>query len=130
MLFRSQGYANGGNGLASSISGSSIYYSGGGGGGATSFIYGGGGIGGSGGGGNGGYVDYSGSPVGATDGSANTGGGGGGAYNTGANGGSGIVIIRYSDAYDDAQSTTGSPTYAKTGGYKIYTFTGSGTITF
>ena len=65
-----------------------------------------------------------------SNGGANTGGGGGGAFNTCANGGSGIVIIRYADTYDDAQSTTGSPAYAKTGGYKIYTFTGSGTITF
>ena len=46
------------------------------------------------------------------------------------NGGSGIVIIRYANTYPDATSTTGSPTYTNTGGYKIYKFTGSGTITF
>jgi hypothetical protein len=27
-------------------------------------------------------------------------------------------------------STTGSPTYASTGGYNVYTWTGSGSITF
>jgi hypothetical protein len=40
------------------------------------------------------------------------------------------VIIRYSNSNADAVSTTGSPTLTNTGGYKIYTFTGSGTITF
>jgi hypothetical protein len=51
--------------------------------------------------------------------------------NTGAfNGGSGIVIIRYANTYADATATTGSPTFTNTGGYKIYKFTASGTITF
>ena len=69
-------------------------------------------------------------------GTANLGGGGGGGNaNTvtgfaGGNGGAGVVIIRYSDAFLLADSTTGSPTVATTGGYNIYTFTGSGTITF
>jgi hypothetical protein len=40
------------------------------------------------------------------------------------------VIIRYPNTYPDAVSTTGSPTFTNTGGYKIYTFTGSGSITF
>jgi hypothetical protein len=40
------------------------------------------------------------------------------------------VIIRYADSYDAAASTTGSPTVTTTGGYRIYTFTGSGSITF
>ena len=75
--------ANGGVGLANSITGSSVYYSGGGGGGV---YYGGSGAGGNGGGGAGGGT--------ATAGTANTGGGGGGGA-TGAQGGSGIVIIRY-----------------------------------
>jgi hypothetical protein len=69
-------------------------------------------------------------------GTANTGGGGGGggggypSLPAGGNGGSGVVIIRYSDAYADAKSTTGSPTFTQTGGYKIYKFTSNGSITF
>jgi hypothetical protein len=46
------------------------------------------------------------------------------------NGGSGIVIIRYPDNYDAAASTTGSPTVTVSGGYRIYTWTSSGSITF
>jgi hypothetical protein len=45
-------------------------------------------------------------------------------------GGSGIVIIRYSNSFADAVATTGSPAFANTGGFKIYTWTGSGSITF
>lgn len=84
----------GGNGLASSISGSSVFYAGGGGSGTYA---GAGGAGGSGGGGVG-----STNSGGAGNGAPNTGGGGGG---TGCNvsgisgpagsGGSGIVIVRY-----------------------------------
>jgi len=84
----------GGNGVATSISGTSTTYAGGGGGsshnsaGATS------GAGGTGGGGTGSTTVAA-----ATNGTANTGGGGGGAR-TGAGqtrgtGGSGIVIVRY-----------------------------------
>jgi hypothetical protein len=59
---------------------------------------------------------------------ANTGGGAGGTGGAvigaaGASGGSGVVIL---DAGRVAASTTGSPTLSGT----IYTFTGSGTITF
>jgi hypothetical protein len=54
----------------------------------------------------------------------------GGANGPGGAGGSGIVIIRWSTAYLQAASTTGSPSYSSTGGYHIYTFTGSGSITF
>jgi hypothetical protein len=32
--------------------------------------------------------------------------------------------------YDAATSTTGSPTVVVSGGYRYYTFTGNGTITF
>jgi hypothetical protein len=78
---------NGGTGLTSSISGSSLVYAGGGGGGAVFNR----GLGGSGGGGNGGSRS-----LGGSAGASNTGGGGGGnGESTGSNGGSGIVIIRY-----------------------------------
>jgi hypothetical protein len=40
------------------------------------------------------------------------------------------VIIRYPDSFIAATSTTGSPTIATTGGYRIYTFTATGSITF
>jgi len=103
----------GGAGIANSYSGSSVFYAGGG--GAWNRA------GGSGGGGTG----YS------TAGSANTGGGGGGGGggSVGYSGGSGIVIIRYSDVHS-AAVTTGSPIYTVAGGFRIYKFTSSGTITF
>jgi hypothetical protein len=66
-------------------------------------------------------------------GTANTGGGGGGTDYPGGNsgaGGSGIVIIRYLDTYAEPTSTTGSPTITVAGGYRIYTWTTSGSITF
>jgi len=82
----------GGNGVAYTISGSSVTYAGGGGGGG----YGGAaGNGGPGGGGAGGGP----SPRNGSAASANTGSGGGGggypAYGSGGAGGSGIIIIRY-----------------------------------
>jgi len=92
---------NGGNGITSAISGVSLTYSGGGGGG-TSGNQGVAGVGGTGGGGTGGNKNTSVPSAGQT----NRGGGGGGGsgygtssdsniYSNGANGGSGIVIIRY-----------------------------------
>lgn len=116
----------GGNGLQSSISGTATYYAGGGGGaGAGSFDSNNGGLGGLGGGGNGGQAGW-GQYGRGSNGSANTGGGGGGNYA----GGSGIVIIRYPDTYDAATATTGSPTVTVSGGYRIYKWTSSGSITF
>jgi hypothetical protein len=40
------------------------------------------------------------------------------------------VVIRYSSNYAQATSTTGSPTYTNSGGYIVYRWTTSGTITF
>lgn len=104
-------------------------YAGGGGGGANGSISAN--SGGAGGGGAGGKA------ANGTSGTANTGGGGGGTGKTsnaqtftGGNGGSGVVIIRYANTLPDAASTTGSPTYTNSGGYKTYKFTGSGTITW
>jgi len=80
----------GGIGLAYDISGSTVHYAGGGGGGgSTSSPFGSGGLGGGGNGGNDGTAPTPGTP--------NTGGGGGGGNNSqsGADGGSGIVIVRY-----------------------------------
>jgi hypothetical protein len=48
----------------------------------------------------------------------------------GGNGGTGIVVIRYASTFADAVSTTGSPSFSNSGGYKVYTFTGSGSIVF
>jgi hypothetical protein len=48
----------------------------------------------------------------------------------GGAGGSGVVIIRYADSYNAAASTTGTPTVTVAGGYRVYSWTGSGSITF
>jgi hypothetical protein len=127
----------GGAGLASSITGSSITYAGGGGGGAAGAGTGVVAAGGAGGGGAGG----SGTPAGnnpnaigtlPTAGTANRGGGGGGTayYAAAVSGGSGIVVLRYPNTYPNPSATSGSPTVANTGGYKIYTFNSTGSITF
>lgn len=94
----------GGDGISSSITGTSTRYGGGGGGGGSSARGGsatGGGAGGLGGGGTGATYDGS-STVQATQGTNNRGGGGGGGTGTGgasasvsAAGGSGIIIVRY-----------------------------------
>ena len=126
----------GGTGLALQITGSCVYYSGGGGGG----VGGGGnapghygGAGGAGGGGKG--SDYSSSyPSGGTAnvvGTTNTGGGGGGGGASfpalaGANGGSGIVIVRYPGS---VQYYTGGTVWASYDGYVVHSFISSGTLT-
>jgi hypothetical protein len=38
--------------------------------------------------------------------------------------------LRYSNVYKAAASSTGSPTITNTGGFRIYQWTGSGSITF
>jgi hypothetical protein len=40
------------------------------------------------------------------------------------------VIFKYADSFAPAASTTGSPTYVVSGGFNLYTFTASGSITF
>lgn len=116
----------GGNGTASSISGSSVTYAGGGGGYGDI-------LGGNPGTGGGGFGTSLTNDPPSTAGTANTGGGGGagrtGAY-VGKAGGSGIVIIRYADSFAAATSTTGSPTITVAGGYRVYQWTSSGSITF
>jgi len=117
------------------------YGSGGGAGGAGSGLTGGPGVSNditgtsytycSGGPGSNGSTYYSGPPVGALTGSGNYGDGGSGLYNVGAgNSGNGIVVIRYGDTYPAATTTTGSPNYTVSGGYRRYVFTSSGSITF
>lgn len=112
----------GGDGLASSITGTSITRAGGGGGGGLDRF----GAGGAGGGGNGARTSDAGA------GTANTGGGGGGgSTNLGTNsgaGGSGVVILSIPTA-DYTGITTGSPTVTTSGLNTILTFTSSGTYT-
>lgn len=62
---------------------------------------------------------------------ANTGKGGGESNSPSYGyGSSGIVVIRYPNTERVASATSGSPTYVNSGGYHIYTFTASGSITF
>jgi hypothetical protein len=117
---------DGGPGIANEISGSIVYY--GGGGGAGDYQSSNGGTGGIGGGGDKSGGNSSGIPGGA--GTPNTGGGGGGSRSAtsdswnGGNGGSGIVIIRYSGP----QKATGG-TITTVGSDTVHTFTSSGTFT-
>jgi hypothetical protein len=113
---------NGGNGTSDTITGTTRA----GGGGASGYTIGYG-SGGAGGGGRGANTSFP-TPV---NGTANTGGGGGGGGGylplNGANGGSGIVLIRYPSSYGAGKCTGGTQTLS--GGYYIHTFTGSGTFT-
>lgn len=119
----------GGDGVAVSITGSSVYYAGGGGGSAEGACVRG--LGGLGGGGNGGQR----SGQNGDNGGQNLGGGGGGVeYVNGSsstiygNGGSGVVILRTAVA---ASSTSGSPVYTNpSAGVHIYKFNNNGSITF
>lgn len=111
---------NGGAGLASSISGSSVTYAGGGGGGGDdNGLFG---TGGAGGGANGGSNNSA-----ATAATANLGGGGGGSGNnttgTPSNGGSGVVIISY-----PSPQKFGGGVVTVSGANTIHTFTTSGTL--
>jgi hypothetical protein len=112
---------SGGAGSAFSISGSSVTYAGGGGGAQSSSYQGA--PGGTGGGGSGQWS----SP--GSGGSGGLGGGGGGSYQSSPGaGGSGVVIIRYPDSYPLATSAPGA-SVSTTGGYRIYQWTSSGSIT-
>ena len=127
----SAGGASGGNGGSGIQWLNGSFYAGGGGGSSTISA----GAGGAGGGGNGNF--------GITDnqnsGAVNTGGGCGGSRGNSTaaannariigSGGSGIVILRTSSASRLA-TVTGSPTITISGGFRYYTFTGSGTIKF
>ena len=118
----SSGSINGGSGLASSITGTSVTRAGGGAGGSSGSSAG---SGGSGGGGNGVLGNNT-----AGSGSTNTGSGGGGAsgsFSTAGSpgsGGSGIVIVRY---WGGQRATGGTVTSSR--GFTIHTFTSSGTFT-
>jgi len=114
---------HGGTGIYSSISGANVGYGGGGGGYSPIYspglamptsIFGGG------------YGGPTGAPT--SFGRVNSGGGGGGTAN-GA-GGSGIVIFRHPGAYANATIVGGGDMTIDVSGDKIYSFTGSGTITF
>jgi hypothetical protein len=39
-------------------------------------------------------------------------------------------VLRYADSYPAATATTGSPTITVAGGYRVYKFTATGSITF
>ena len=121
--------AAGGIGVATTISGSSVYYAGGGGGGSvnnTNGVVFAGGLGGGGAGG------FSGGAT-AVSGTTNTGGGGGGGGGSvvGASGGSGVVILRYPSSVTITISAglTGSTTTV--GANKVTTITaGSGNVSW
>jgi hypothetical protein len=112
----------GGLGLASSITGTSLFYAGGGAGCVrdSSTIYAGGsGVGGNGRGANLGAFQ-------GQDGRGGGGGGGGGAQGVGGRGGNGVVIVAYPDNFDNLQSIGAGLTYTlnttSRPGYKVYTF--------
>lgn len=144
---------NGGNGVLNNYNGAGQFYYGGGGGGRAVYANAGNGGLGGGGGGGGGQAGSGGTGGGSTEpgseGQPGEGGapgnyGGVGGVNSGGGagsgggvsgipvvaGGSGIVIIRYPDTNPLAASTTGSPIVNTTGGFRIYKWTGSGSITF
>lgn len=123
----------GGIGVASSITGSSIFRAGGGGGGASMDFASprNGGAGGNGGGGAGG----TGGGAAGTQGSSNTGGGGGGGSNisqgNGAAGGSGIVILRYATTFNITLGAGLTGTTTTVGASKVTTITnGTGNVSW
>jgi len=126
----SAGSGTGGTSAAQTITGSSVGYGGGGGGGIRY---------GAGHGGSFGSGGAAGTSMGLGTGGGGSGGGGGGGsadanvYGGGAggSGSSGRVVIAYPTSFREA-TTTGSPSYSTVSraGYRVYIFTGSGSITF
>ncbi len=120
---------DGGAGVASSITGSSVTRAGGGGGTGSS----GGHSGGTGGGGDGGAGSTAGSAGTAyTGGGGGAGNGNGGVNGSSGNGGSGVVILRYPNSFTaalsgGATSTSGEQT---TGSDKYIQIESTGTVTF
>ena len=122
---------HGGIGVATTISGSSVYYAGGG-GGANASSYSNRGAGGTGGGGEGGYLsNYSG-----VAGTTSTGGGGGGGGDSGISrvsgaGGSGVVILSYPSAYTITISAGLTGSTATVSSNKVTTITaGTGNVSW
>jgi hypothetical protein len=124
-----EGARQGGDGVAVSITGSSVTYAGGGGGGGIGAPS----NGGDGGGGAGWGWSYP-NPYGGSAGSTNTGGGGGGyaaTVTSGSLGGSGIVILRYPSARTITVGAGLTSSTATVGENKVTTFTaGTGTVSF
>jgi hypothetical protein len=124
------GQREGGDGVASTITGSSVSYAGGGAGGSNS---GSTVTGATGGGGNG-----TGNNTNGGAGTANTGGGGGGGGSTpgvgngnGGNGGSGVVILSYPSTFDIRNGAGLTYTTSVVGSNKVTVFTaGTGNIQF
>jgi hypothetical protein len=120
---KAQSASAGGAGTASSITGSSVDYAGGGGGGARTTPGGSGGAGGGGAGGN--------NSVGG-NGTVNTGGGGGGgsAGANGGTGGSGFVVLKYSDLFTISNPGGGLTFSTNTAsGFSVTSFTaGTGNV--
>jgi hypothetical protein len=118
----------GGNGLASTITGSSVTRAGGGGGAVDAGTGAAGGTGGGGAGGTGGS---------GVNGTVNTGGGGGGCGTGGGGtpvpglGGSGIVIVKYPDTLTATIGAGLTSSTTSSGGFKITSFTaGTDTVEF
>jgi hypothetical protein len=132
---------SGGSATQISVSGATVYGNRGGNGGGGGWHQGGGG-------GAGGVGDfgYFGGPAGSDPGRGTPGPGvtldmGGGVSDTycagltgngsaGSAGAGGVVIIRYADSIPEAFDVTGSPIVVVSGGYRIYKWTSSGSITF
>lgn len=109
-VFFTNTVSKGGPGFMSSISGVSTFY-GRGGDGA-------------------GY--YNSTPLVGVPGAAGTGNGGGASYDNGApqTGGSGIIILRWPNTFNDPTTVTGSPVVTSIPGFRVYSWTGTGTATF
>ena len=122
---------NGGIGLENLITGTSTFFAGGGGGGRGQ----GQGVVGTGGAGGGGSGNNSGSSANGFPGTPNTGGGGGGASSgsssAGGTGGSGVVILRYTNSYTVTIGSGLTGSTSTDGSDNVTTFTaGTGNISF